>query len=376
LRLDTGEIRTVLGWGHTGRFVPTGHLTYYRAGTLLAVPFDLARLAVTSSTPVAIVEGVPQGERTGGAEYSISSSGSLAYIPANRRQFERQLAWVDRNGAVEPLPAPPLNYRNLSLSPDGRLVALTVTSGTRDIWIYDLERRTLTRLATESGVSNPIWTPDGKRITYRGLKEGRRNLFWKLADGSGSEERLTTSESPQNVVSWSPDGQWLSFIENTLATSYDIWMLRLDGERRPQPFLQTQFDERNAIFSPDGHWLAYQSAESGRFEVYIQPFPGPGGKWRVSTEGGSEPRWARNGHELFYRDGNKMMAVDIKTGPTFAAGKHRILFEGQFLAYDVSLDSQRFLMIQAVELEQPATQINLVLNWFEELKSLVPTGKR
>jgi Tol biopolymer transport system component len=187
---------------------------------------------------------------------------------------------------------------------------------------------------------------------------------------------LTTGEDPQFPTSWSPNGKWLAFYDINPTTSNDIWVLRFDGERKPQPFLQTAFLETGAEFSPDGRWLAYQSNESGQAEIYVRPFPGPGGKWQISTEGGGAPCWARNGRELFYYYGNKMMAVDTKTEPTFAAGKPRLLFEGRFGGYDVSQDGQRFLMIQAVEPELPATQINLVLNWFEELKRMVPTGKK
>lgn len=154
-------------------------------------------------------------------------------------------------------------------------------------------------------------------------------------------------------------------------------MLRLVGERQPKPFLKTPFDELDARFSPDGRWLAYQSDESGRVEVYVQPFPGPGGKWRVSAEGGASPRWSRDGRELFYYYRNKMMAVDVKTGPTFAAESPKLLFEGQFnYRYDVGPDARRFLMIQAVEPQLPATQIDLVMNWFEELKRSVPASQK
>jgi Tol biopolymer transport system component/predicted Ser/Thr protein kinase len=383
LRLDTGERRIVLRGGHTGRFVPTGYLVYGRAGTLLAAPFDPVRLEVTSSAPITIAEGVTESVTTAGAEYSFSAVGSLAYVPASPRQFERRLVWVDRNGAVEPLPAPQRNYGAPALSSDGQRVAVIISSGTTELWIYDLARGTLTRLTTEGGSQSPLWTPDGKRIAYRGTKSGFRNVFWKAADGSGAEERLTTGENNQFPDSWSPDGKWLAFRETSPTTGEDIWMLRIEGmpsrasasegDRRQQPFLRTPFNESGSAFSPDSLWLAYQSDESGRNEVYIQPFSGPGPKWHISTDGGTEPVWARNGRELFYRNGNKMMAVDVTTSPAFSAGKPRLLFEGQFAGGgDVSPDGQRFLMIQAVEPEQPATQINVVLNWFEELKQKAP----
>ena len=198
-------------------------------------------------------------------------------------------------------------------------------------------------------------------------------------------------------MSWSPDGQLLAFHEVNPNTQRDIWVLRMSDPspgsgqapslgsgqvRKAQPFLRTRFDEAGPRFSPDGRWLAYISNESGRYEIYVQPYPGPGGKWQISTEGGNEPVWNPNGRELFYRSGNKMMVVDITTQPGFAAGTPRKLFEGLYdpapypLAnYDVSRDGQRFLMIKPSESAEAApTQINVVLNWFEELKQKVPTG--
>ena len=258
--------------------------------------------------------------------------------------------------------------------------------------LYDLSRETLTRLTFEGNANlNPVWTPDGKRIAFESNREGPYNVFWQLADGSGGLERLTTSEYLHAPMSWSPDGQLLAFVEVTPTTGVDIWVLRMgdpspgSGQvRKAQPFLRTPFNEGAARFSPDGRWLAYISDESGRFEVYVQSYPGPGGKWQISTEGGTEPVWTRNGRELFYRSGDKMMAVDVATQPGFAAGKPRMLFEGPYepaqipvANYDVSPDGQRFLMLKPVEQAQAApTQINVVLNWFEELKRRVPPGTK
>jgi len=210
------------------------------------------------------------------------------------------------------------------------------------------------------------------------------NIFWQRADGSGGLERLTTNEDTQISGSWSPDGQLLAFIQlfsGGTERNNEIWVLRL-SDRKTQPFLQTQSNNFVSRFSPDGHWLAYVSNESDRLEVYVQPYPGPGGRWQISTEGGREPMWNPNGRELFYRNGNKMMAVEISTKPGFSAGKPRMLFDGEYVVgpattsnYDVSPDGQRFLMVQSAEQERAApTQINVVLNWFEELKRRVPTG--
>ena len=275
-------------------------------------------------------------------------------------------------------------YRYPRLSPDGRRVALAVSEQETQIWLYDLSRETPSRF-TFGGNYNaaPVWTPDGKRIAFESIKEGPQNLFWQLADGGGGLERLTTSEYTQIPMSRSQDGQLLAFVELHPSTGYDIWVMRL-GDRKAQPFLRTQFNESAPRFSPDGRWLAYTSDESGRYEIYVQPYPGPGGKWQISTEGGTEPVWNPNGRELFYRSGDKMMTVDIATQPSFAPGNPRVLFEGQYVPtpasapnYDVSPDGQRFLMLKPSESAETApTQINVVLNWFEELKQKVPAGKK
>jgi eukaryotic-like serine/threonine-protein kinase len=373
LRLDTRERRVLIQGGHTGRYVSSGHLIYYRAGALLAVPFDPTRLQVTSTAPVSIAEDVRQSGGTTGAAYSSSAGGTLAYIPAagGSRQFEQRLVWVDRQGRIEPLPAPPRAYAGAALSPDGRQVGVYITSGVEELWIYDLLRGALSRLTSGQGSSrNPVWTPDGTRVAYRSNRGGPWNMYWRPSDGSGSEERLLTSDSNQTPRSWSSDGQLLAFDELNATTGYDIWVLRL-RDRKAQPFLRTPFTEDAPHFSPDGRWLAYVSDESGGAEVYVQPYPGPGGKWRISTDGGGTPQWNPNGRELFYVSGDKTMVVDIATVPTFRAGKPRLLYQGP--SGDPSPDGQRFLAVQPVEPEQPPTQIHVMLNWFEELKRLVPT---
>jgi Tol biopolymer transport system component len=245
------------------------------------------------------------------------------------------------------------------------------------LWVYDLARGTLTRLVESGGyVTRSIWTPDGRYVTFAALESGATNLYRIPADGSGAAERLTTSETLQSPGSWSPDGQVLAFSEQDPTTGFDIWVLGLQGDRKPRPFLQTPTNESNPKFSPDGRWVAYVSDESGRKEIYVRPFPGPGGRWQISTAGGDEPMWARNGRELFYRNGDKMMATAVETNPVFAASKPKLLFEAHYeTGYDVSPDGQRFLMIKASEQESAATQVNVVLNWSDELRRLAPPGK-
>jgi serine/threonine-protein kinase len=365
----------------TPRYAASGHLIYAATGgTLMAVPFDPRRLQVTGS-PVPVVEGVAQS-LNGTTQYSISDTGSLVYVSGGSQGAQRRVVWVSRNGAEQPLPAPPQAYEYVRLSPDGRRATVEIDN---QIWLYDLARDTLTRFTFEGNTNrNAVWTPDGKRIAFYSNKDGATvSLYWQLADGSGGPERLRTSDHGSIPRSFSPDGQLLAFHENNPKTGKDIWVLRL-SDRKAEPFLRTPFNEGGPIFSPDGHWLAYVSDESGRPEIYVQPYPGPGGKWQISTEGGTEPAWNHNGRELFYRSGNKMMAVDVATQPSFSAGKPRLLFEGQYFmsvwpllgtAYDVSADGQRFLMVKGTEQAAASgTQINVVLNWFEELKQKVPAG--
>jgi eukaryotic-like serine/threonine-protein kinase len=387
--VGTGQRRNLIQRGMSPRYAPSGHLVYAQGGSLMAVPFDPERLEVTG-TAVPVVDGVLQSPVTGAAQYTISATGSLIYVPGGVQATQLSLVWVDRHGAEQPIAAPEHAYFTPRLSPDGRRVAVGITESDSQIWLYDLGRDTMTRF-TFDGDYNPVpaWTPDGKRIAFESNKEGAPNLFWQLADGSGGLERLTTSEYIQVPMSWSPDGKLLAFMEVNPITGVDIWVLRTGDPsagseqiREAQPFLRTPFSEGAPAFSPDGRWLAYISNESGRYEVYVQPYPGPGGKWQISTEGGTEPKWNPSGRELFYRSGEKMMAVDIAAQSGFAAGKPRMLFEGQYELspvqsdnYDVSSDGQRFLMLKPTVQAAP-TQINVVLNWFEELKRRVPTGAK
>jgi eukaryotic-like serine/threonine-protein kinase len=380
---DTGEQHNLVQGATQPRYAPTGHLLYAQSGNLMAVRFDSQRLAVAGAG-VPVVEGILQSTTSGVAQYGISATGSLVYIPGDAQAAQNRLVWVDRNGAQQLLAAPARPYVFPRLSPDGRRLAVTLQGQEVQLWLYDLSREILTRFAFEGKMnSNPVWTPDGKRIAFNSNKEGPVNLFWQLADGSGGLERLTTSENLHFPMSWSPNGQVLAFVEVTPTTGYDLWTLGL-GDRKAQPFLRTQFNESVPQFSPDGNWLAYTSNETGRWEVYVQPYPSSGGKWQISTEGGTEPVWNRNGRELFYRNGDKMMAVDIVTQPSFTAGKPRVLFEGHYVPppgttpnYDVSPDGRRFLMIKPSDAGDAApSQINVVLNWFEELRRRVPPAKK
>ncbi|PYU28103.1 MAG: hypothetical protein DMG32_03690 [Acidobacteria bacterium] len=369
------EHRDLLQTGTFPRYALSGHLVYLQGSNVMAAPFDPQRLVITGAA-VPIVQGVLPGG------FSFSSTGTLIYVPGSVEAGGLRLTWVDRKGAEQPVAAPAHNYVLPRVSPDGKRVAAGIEEADSQIWLYELGRDTLTRLTFEgNGNIDPVWTPDGKRIVFKGTSN---RLFWQPADGSGGAEALTSSELAGNNVpgSFSPDGQVLTFVEINPNTGYDIYTLPLkDG--KPQPFVRTPSLETAPRFSPDGHFMAYASDESGRVEIYVRPYPGPGGKWQISTDGGSEPVWNPKGRELFYRSGNKMMAVDVTTQPSFSAGRPKMLFEGPYVPtprsfpdYDVSPDGQRFLMLKTSEQAQASAQINVVLNWFEELKQRVPTGRK
>jgi serine/threonine protein kinase len=369
-------VRRTLGAGGSPAYAPSGHLIFAQAGVLMAAPFDAGRMEITGSA-VPVLEGVMQSATSGLAQYNFSDSGTLAYIPGSLQGAHR-LIFVDRKGTETPLEAPARLYGYPRLSPDGRRVAAGFDG---QIWIYDLARQTLSRL-TFQGDSlnlNPAWTPDGKHIVFQSSNGGPFNLYLQPADGSGAAERLTNSNDTRQAAStFSRDGQFLAFTQTNSVTASDIWVMRM-SDHSAQAFLQTPANEGAPQFSPDGHWLAYSSNESGKMEVYVQPYPGPGGKWQISVSGGAEPVWNPNGRELFFRSGNKMMAVDVSTQGTFTPGKPRMLFEGPYLQtnvalpnYSVSPDGERFLMTKDTEPDRAKTQINVVLNWFEEVKRRAP----
>jgi serine/threonine-protein kinase len=379
--LATGEKRVLVEGGYCARYVP-GYLVYTRASELLAVPFDLDRLEVRGR-PVSILKGVMTNLSFGTAEFSSSNDGTLAYVPGGSQVGDRTLAWVDSKGVRQPLPAPPGGYLAPRISPDGKRVAISILGSNPGMWVYDLARGTLTRLTSEGVIPFPIWSRDRSQLTFSGSLDDRLNVYRMAADGSGAVERLTTNENAQWPGSWSPVGEVLAFTEAAPETGYNLMTVDLDGDRQPHAFLKTPANEYGPKFSPDGHWLAYGSDESGRQEIYVRPFPGPGGKWQISTEGGGEPVWSRNGRELFYRNGDKLMAAAVETTPTFVASKPRLMFEQHFeksifpfeANYDVSPDGKRFLLVVPSEGESAPAQINVVLNWSEELRRLIRAEK-
>jgi serine/threonine protein kinase/Tol biopolymer transport system component len=382
LSLDTGKWRTLFQGGSYARYVPSGHIVYVRSGALMAVPFDLARLQVTGS-PAPVQQGVVTTVATsGGAEYDVADSGLLAYVPGSTRPPERTLVWVDRQGIGKEIPAPLNTYVAPRISPDGKLLAVQIfNAGAEDLWIYDFGRITMMRLTFSGGGGNaaPVWTPDGRRVLYRS-RVPTLTFRSKLADGSGAEETLFGKELEDpgaTPFSVTPDGKTLLFGRRTTTGSVGIYAISLDGSGEMQPFLQSTFTQTAARFSPDGRWVVYHSNESGRDEIYVQPYPGPGGKWMLSTEGGTYPLWANSGHEIFYRNEDKMMVVPVETRSAFKAGTPLMLFRtSNYLMqgnYDVAPDGQHFLMLKEKEAPASSKELSIVTNWTEELKRLVPS---
>jgi Tol biopolymer transport system component len=383
--LQTGERRVLIEGASQPRYSPSGFLLYVQPdarGTVMAVSFDPKTLTLTGN-PVSVVQGV-RSDRGDAATWSFSRDGMLAYVPGGTEGAGNNLVWVNRKGMAEPLAALPRRpYQFPRLSPDGRRIVVAIHETQLNLWIYDRARHTFTRLTFKGNNNWPVWTPDGTKVTYASNRAEPWNLFWKRADGSGNEELLLAAPKSQVPLSWSRDGKFLAFLRSEPETGLDVWVVQLEGTREPRPLLKSSAQERDATFSPDGHWLAYTSNESGRDEVYVLSFPSLGGKWQVSTEGGAEPVWNTNGRELFYRSGDKMMAVATTTQPTFSVGESQMLFERPYVSglveasnYDVSPDGQRFLMVKESEDAAPATQINVVLNWTEELKRLVAAGTK
>jgi Tol biopolymer transport system component len=400
--LDSGRRIVVVERGATARYVPTGHLVYALNGTLLAVPFDVTRLAVTGEA-VPLVEGVAQVAST--AHFSISSQGALVYVPSDAitgLQRQRTLVWVDRQGHEVPIKGvPPRAYFFPRLSPDGTRVALDVRDQENDIWIWYLARETLERLTLEPTFEQAgVWTPDGKNVIYASSKlrgvGAPRTLFRRLSDGTGTLEELIQSTVAQFPSTVTPDGTALIVRALTpppklgTAARNDLFLVPLDGQHRSRALLAEPFDELNAEVSPNGHWLAYQSNQSGRMEIHVRSFPNvDADKQQVSINGGVQPLWARNGQELFYESMGTLTRVPVKTGATFERGTPEKLFDASpYLVilpggqpgrmYDVSADGQRFLMIKEIsraDERPPSARIILVQHWFEELKRVVPAKR-
>lgn len=369
--LETGQRKVVMRGGSDARYLPTGHLVWGRAGSLLAVPFDLERLE-TKGSPVTVRENVATGSVNGEAHFSISNRGTLLFASGGAINEERELVWVDRTGAATPVVPTRRNYNFAKLSPDGASVALTIEGSTFDIWVLDIERDSMNRLSFGADDSVPTWSPDGKQLAWTSTRGGNSQVFVRAADGSGEERQLTSGAIASRMMSWSPDGKTF-LIRRTDAKSSrgNVWMLPAAGGP-PRPFRQNPWDEL-ATFSRDGRWIALSSDESGRLEIYVMPAGGSGAKTKVSIDGGSFPAWSHDGREIFYRQRNKLFAARFDPSRMVTVGKPVMLFEGPYVEmFDVARDG-RFLMVKVDENFRTATSYHAIAGWFGELERRVPT---
>ena len=392
--LPSGPRKIVQRGGYHGRYLMSGHLAYVHQGTLFAVPFDLERLEVTGQ-PVPAVEGVISNAITGGAQFSVSGNGTLVYLPGPSIGAGTPLHWMDRQGTTTPMRVWRANWINPLFAPDGRRLAMEIREKTSDIWVYEWARDTVTRLTSDPvRAMKPVWTPDGRRIAFASPRANKRaaNLYWQPADGTGAAERLTESEHEQAPGSWHPSGKVLVFMETTAQTNVDLMILPMDGDEvsgwkpgKPTVFLNSPFIEGGPMFSPDGRWLAYASNESGRLEVYVRPYPGPGAKWQISTGGGNVPTWSRTKRELFYDlNGQIMVAAFTVEGESFHAARPQLWSDGRHQTrgsnrmFDLHPDGQRFAVAPVAQTAAGAKpdKAVFVFNFFDELRRLVPAPNR
>ncbi|MEO6223799.1 MAG: hypothetical protein ABIP90_11160, partial [Vicinamibacterales bacterium] len=392
-RIGSPERTVILRGASEGQYVPTGHLVYMQGGTMLGVAFDSRTLQVRGG-PVPIIEGVRRftaNIASPAASVAFSPTGSLVYIPGvTVGSLQETIALATPDGTLQRLNLPAQRYLNPRISPDGSQLAVQTEQGTEAIiYVHDLKRGgPLRRLTFEGHNRYPVWTPDGRHVTFQSDRDGDRAIFWQLADGTRPAERLSKPDSQveHQPEAWSPDGKALALAVNPPVGSRIFTLLR-DGLRLT-PFA-ANLPARHAAFAPDGKWLAYTSTEVGnREEIFVQPFPPTGAKYQISTEGGRAPLWSPDGTHLYYWAmlSQHVVALDVQTQPTLNTGNVVLLkivarfnMTGRGRNYDVTPDGKHFVVVTSADRESPdaarpsTQQINAVLNWFEELKARVPT---
>jgi serine/threonine-protein kinase len=394
LKLADGHRKTVSRGGTSPHYLAAsngaGYLVYLNKATLFAVPFDLEKLE-TRGTALPIVDDMASNGLYGTAQFSFSRTGTLVYRRSGEDAGLFTVAWLDSTGKTQPLLAKPGVYARPSLSPDGQRLALDVKEGSgTDIWVYDWQRDTMTRLTFTGNANAPVWTPDGRYIVFR----TGQGMSVTRSDGSGKPQPLTQSKDIQNPWSFTPDGKRLAFHEQDSKTSWDLWTAQIESDGtglragKPEVFLQTPADERHPSFSPDGRWLAYMSTESGTAQIYVRAFPDKGGKWQISNTGGGYPMWSRSGHELFFEtlDQHIMAAAYRVLGDSFLADKPRLWSEkpiggtfGSVKNVDLAPDGKHIVALmpatEAKGAQEAQNRVVFLENFLDELQRKFSVGK-
>jgi serine/threonine protein kinase/Tol biopolymer transport system component len=384
--LASGERKVLIASGFDARYSATGHLVYGSEHAILAVPFDLTRLEVTGA-PVTLVDHVATNPLTGIGSFRLSATGSLAYQP-EQPIAGRTLAWLDRSGAETLLRIPPRGFTSPRVSPDGKRLAFAAADGERrDVWFYELATDQLNRLTLDGTNGWPLWTPDGRHLTYVSMRGRTQHLVWQPIDGSGPAVSLVSGSNTLTPGSWTPGNHGLVYVDSPPNGFSDVLLLRPGSESRPQPAVKKTDavrGNRSPSLSPDGRWLAYTSNETGRLEIYVAAFPASGTRHLVTVDGGDEPVWARDGRELFFRRARTLFGVPVRTAGEFSAGKPVRLFDVDYptlsdallgdLNYDVAPDG-RFVIVKPSEEEKASPHLNVVLNWTSELVRRVPVNQ-
>jgi len=359
-------------------FLQPNILVYSRAGQLFAAEFDSQQLQLPA-TPIPVLDGVLTADALGVPTYAVSQKGDLIYLPGRPDHFYTRLVSIDLHGNVTPLPLDPRLFASARFSPDGKRLALNMEGADATLWLYDLDRGTLTRLTHQWDTNDPVWSPDGGRIAADFARGETVSLVVIPADGSAAPTTLVSSQEIGGLrvepSSWSADGRWLAFTAESTESGSDIWLQPLDPPGKPKPFLQSSFNEAQAVFSPDGKWVAYQSDETGRFEIYVRPVEGQSGATPISARGGHAPLWSRDGRRLYYREDNRMMAVDITMGSRAGFSRPRELFrfdEGQSGAsriYDLAPDGTHFIDVAPGPDDHSLNEIRVILDWGDEVRA-------
>jgi len=383
--LKTGKQKTLIQGGTFARYLPPGYLLFAKGETVIAVPFDAKKVEVTGAA-IPVLDAVAAFPQDGVSQFAISGNGTFAFLPSSFIASEQKLVSVDRKSNIQIIHDKLNLHGGLRVSPEGKRIAFGMSEAGRppDVFVADLSRGLLSRVTHGPGTNfNPVWTPDGKKLLYTSERP-IFEIYRKSADGSGTEEPFLISSNDKYALSISPDGKTLLFSTSDPVTQGDLWTTALTDPKNGKSFVASSFNDTAGAISPNGRWVAYQSDDTGQPEVYVIGFPAGENRVQVSTNGGSEPVWSRDGKELFYRWGNKLMEVPVQNGDNFSASAVHVVLEAAFVrtvdfgvpSYDVSPDGQRFYFVQEASDNSHEARLNFMVNWPEELKHNVPAHAR